>query len=213
MHATTLEILERLSFPLVMPSANLATRPSPSSASHVLATLDGRIDAVLDAGPSELGIESTVIAICDEKPLILRQGHLSKSVLEEALSEHCEESLKLKKDEAPKAPGQSFLHYSPQVKSCHITKISECSSFWQSDSSLIARKSDLDSLTRSLGLRPPSALSISLGDEAPLFARGLYEAFYRCETKPDRDLYIICPPKDEAWLAIYDRIERASAKD
>jgi L-threonylcarbamoyladenylate synthase len=66
----TLGMLRQLSFPLVMPSANLSTRPSPTTADHVLKTLCGRIDAVLDDGPCAVGIESTVVRI-DEKSVTI----------------------------------------------------------------------------------------------------------------------------------------------
>ena len=59
----TRAILQKLPFPLVMPSANLSTRPSPTCAEHVLATLDGRIDAIVDDGPCTIGIESTVVKL------------------------------------------------------------------------------------------------------------------------------------------------------
>ena len=84
-HPGAQSLLKALAKPLVAPSANLFTRPSPTALSHVRVNLDSRIDAALDGGSSEFGIESTVIDIDREIPRILRHGAISRADLESVL--------------------------------------------------------------------------------------------------------------------------------
>jgi L-threonylcarbamoyladenylate synthase len=71
--------------PVAAPSANLFSRPSPTRASHVLADLDGRIDIVVDGGPTTVGLESTVLDLSVTPPMILRPGAITLAMLREVL--------------------------------------------------------------------------------------------------------------------------------
>jgi len=73
-HNVALALIRESGCPISAPSANLAGKPSPTSAKHVLDDLDGRIDAVLDAGPTHIGVESTVLDLTVEPPQVLRPG-------------------------------------------------------------------------------------------------------------------------------------------
>ena len=106
--------------PLAAPSANTSTRPSPTSAEHVLHDLDGRIMIVLDGGPCQVGVESTVVdGLCDP-PVVLRPGGVSIDDLREC--DGWERVVKGYKDQSevgaatPRAPGMKYKHYSPRAK-------------------------------------------------------------------------------------------------
>ena len=85
-HRVMREVLARCALPLAAPSANRSGRPSPTRAEHVLADLDGRIDAVVDAGPARVGVESTVIDACGPTWRVLREGGLGREAIAAALA-------------------------------------------------------------------------------------------------------------------------------
>ena len=84
-HRVALALIRESSRPIAAPSANLAGRPSPTTAEHVVEDLYGRIDAILDGGPTPVGVESTVLDMTTEPPKILRPGGVSREDLEEVL--------------------------------------------------------------------------------------------------------------------------------
>src|SRR5919199_3114015 len=84
-HPVARALLDATRLPLAAPSANLFGRPSPTRAEHVLADLDGRIDAVLDGGPTEVGVESTIVDVSSTPPRLLRPGGLAAETIERVL--------------------------------------------------------------------------------------------------------------------------------
>jgi L-threonylcarbamoyladenylate synthase len=108
-------LIEAAGAPLVAPSANRSGRVSPTTAAHVLADLDGRIDAVLDGGPSRLGVESTIVGCLGGAPVLLRHGAISREAIEAvlgfALADHGADA-----SETPLAPGALASHYAPHAQ-------------------------------------------------------------------------------------------------
>ncbi|MBQ6321481.1 MAG: threonylcarbamoyl-AMP synthase, partial [Lachnospiraceae bacterium] len=102
---------------IAAPSANLSGRPSPTSASHVIADLNGRIDAIIDGGDGNIGLESTIIDLTEEEPVILRPGYVSLEMAREVLGEVRMDPGLLKEDPTirPKAPGMKYRHYAPRA--------------------------------------------------------------------------------------------------
>lgn len=86
-HPVTLALIRAAGTPIAAPSANLFGRPSPTTAQHVLEDLGGRVDMILDGGPTPIGVESTVLDLSGEKPVILRPGGLSREALSLVLEE------------------------------------------------------------------------------------------------------------------------------
>lgn len=113
-----LSIIKQTGLPIAAPSANLSGRPSPTSASHVLEDLDGKIDAVVDGGETSVGLESTVLDLTSDTPLILRPGSVTREQLLEVLKEVSYDSALESSDKrsVPKSPGQKYRHYSPKAK-------------------------------------------------------------------------------------------------
>ena len=113
-HAVARALIEAAGAPLVAPSANRSGRVSPTTAAHVLEDLDGRIDLILDAGPTQVGLESTIVACLGGAPRLLRYGAIAKEAIEAALGftiggQGSEEG------EAPLAPGLLASHYAPRA--------------------------------------------------------------------------------------------------
>lgn len=114
-HPVALALIDAAGVPVAAPSANKSGKPSPTSASHVLADLDGLIAGVVDGGPTGVGVESTVLDCTTEVPVILRPGGLSKEDIERVI-EHVEQDPALKLSEAaPKSPGMKYRHYAPSA--------------------------------------------------------------------------------------------------
>ena len=111
-HATARALITAVGAPLVAPSANRSGRVSPTSAAHVLADLGGRIDLILDAGPSPLGVESTVVACLPDGARLLRPGAVTRAEIEAALGVKLREA----GADAPAAPGALASHYAPRAK-------------------------------------------------------------------------------------------------
>jgi L-threonylcarbamoyladenylate synthase len=110
-HPLARALLQALGEALAAPSANPSGRVSPTTADHVLAALGDRIDAVLDGGPSEVGVESTILALRPE-PRLLRAGGLPVEALEAALGRRV--ALAAPGPTRPEAPGQLASHYAPR---------------------------------------------------------------------------------------------------
>ncbi|MEZ4452024.1 MAG: L-threonylcarbamoyladenylate synthase [Nannocystaceae bacterium] len=114
-HPIALALLRAFGRPLAAPSANRSGRPSPTTAAHVLADFDGRIDMVIDGGPTTRGIESTVIDLADSSPILLRQGALPREAIEARIG-----PLRvLRADDeaaAARSPGLRHRHYAPQAR-------------------------------------------------------------------------------------------------
>ncbi len=101
---------------IAAPSANLSGRPSPTTAAHVREDMDGRIDCIVDGGPVSIGLESTIVDLTEEKPLILRPGYITKEALMDVLSD-VDYDPNLSSETAsgpPKAPGMRYRHYAPK---------------------------------------------------------------------------------------------------
>lgn len=115
-HEVTREFIHLCETPLAAPSANLSTKPSPTNAHDVFVDMNGRIDAIIDGGQSDIGIESTVLDLTQEVPKILRPGFYTKEYLEEYFEKVEIDTAILKEGQIPKSPGQKYKHYAPKAK-------------------------------------------------------------------------------------------------
>jgi len=118
-HAVPLALARAAGVPIAAPSANLFTRPSPTTAAHVLEDLDGRIDLLLDGGPTPIGLESTVLDLTSAQPTLLRPGGVSI----EALRQHIPDLIFVPRyvehnpaAPTPASPGMLLKHYSPRAE-------------------------------------------------------------------------------------------------
>lgn len=112
-HPVTLQLLRELGTALAAPSANRFTQVSPTRAAHVAVDLGHDVDLILDGGPCEVGVESTVLDLSSEQPTILRPGGISREAIELVL----EQAVLTPREQgsATPSPGQHHLHYSPRA--------------------------------------------------------------------------------------------------
>lgn len=122
-HKIALELIRRSGVLIAAPSANISGRPSPTTAQHVQQDMCGRIDMVIDGGKVGIGIESTIIDMTVNPPMILRPGYITREMLEEKIGpvsmdkavEAKNISEVMRKDYIPKAPGMKYRHYAPKA--------------------------------------------------------------------------------------------------
>ncbi|MBI3195318.1 MAG: threonylcarbamoyl-AMP synthase [Ignavibacteriae bacterium] len=112
-HAVPLALIRALKRGIVGPSANLSGKPSPTTAQHVFDDLNGKIEMILDAGPTEIGVESTVLDTTTNPPTILRPGGISRERIEQAIGTvQTSKEIELLK----RSPGTRHRHYAPKAK-------------------------------------------------------------------------------------------------
>lgn len=113
-HPVAAALIRSAGTPIAAPSANLFARPSPTTAQHVLHDLDGRIDLVLDGGPTMVGVESTVLDLTGSVPAVLRPGGVPLERLRELIPTVVVTHKTLSPDESASSPGMLVKHYSPK---------------------------------------------------------------------------------------------------
>ncbi len=114
---TTLDLIRISGKPMVGPSANTSGKPSPTTAQHVYHDLHGKIAAIMDDGPTEVGVESTVLDLSTKQPAILRPGAVTKEEIEEIIGVPVDdERHHVGVTEVPKAPGMKYKHYAPNAQ-------------------------------------------------------------------------------------------------
>jgi len=181
------------------PSANRFGRVSPTTAAHVRADLGRDVELVLEGGPSEVGIESTIVDLSRGAPVLLRPGHVSREALEQFLGERV-----LAADaDAPRHPGGLERHYAPRTPV------------------RLVPPHELDAAIASLGARA-AVLAFSRPDErvdywlrmprdAEGYARKLYAALRELDGAGCDAILVETPPEDPAWQAVRDRLQRAAS--
>lgn len=117
-HLIALELIELSGVPIAAPSANLSGKPSPTLASHVIEDLMGKIDMIVDGGSTGVGLESTVLDLSGDIPMILRPGGVTLEDLKEVIPHITQDITIIKEDEniIPKSPGQKYRHYAPRAE-------------------------------------------------------------------------------------------------
>ena len=116
--AVTREIIALADVPVAAPSGNASGRPSPTTAEAMLEDMDGKIDAIVDAGPCQVGVESTILDLTVTPPRLLRPGGVTLEELEDALGEVAVDAAVrrlMAPGEQPKAPGMKYRHYAPEA--------------------------------------------------------------------------------------------------
>lgn len=113
-HPVARVLIRAAGVPVAAPSANRSGRPSPTTAQHVLTDLDGLIAGVVDAGSAGVGVESTVLDVTVEPPMILRPGGVTREQLQAVIGEVVVDPAYEQKAQQPRSPGMKYTHYAPQ---------------------------------------------------------------------------------------------------
>lgn len=116
-HPVALELIRAGGGYIAAPSANTSGRPSPTKASHVAEDMNGKIEAIIDGGDVGIGLESTIVDLTEDQPVILRPGYINEEMLEKVIGPVKLDPALLKDDPnlRPKAPGMKYRHYAPKA--------------------------------------------------------------------------------------------------
>ncbi|XOV93919.1 MAG: L-threonylcarbamoyladenylate synthase [Bacteroidota bacterium] len=201
-HTLTRELLEKLKFPIAAPSANPFGYVSPTTAQHVNDQLGERIPFILDGGPCDIGLESTIIGFEEDKPIVYRLGGIK---LEDIEAQIGKVRLKVNLSSNPLAPGMLKSHYAP-AKKILIGKVSDLVSKNQSKKiGVISFKEDFSSLGIS------RQIILSEHGNMNEAAKNLFSALRELD-QSDVELIITHRfPEEGLGKAINDRLHRASA--
>jgi L-threonylcarbamoyladenylate synthase len=114
-HPVAQHLLLKAGVPIAAPSANRFSRPSPTTAAHVLADLDGRVDVIIDGGSTQIGVESTILDVTSPVPTVLRPGGVTLEALSDFLPAVAFRPQHVMEGEIAPAPGTLLKHYSPRA--------------------------------------------------------------------------------------------------
>lgn len=118
-HPVAAKLIKDSGVYIAAPSANLSGRPSPTRAEHVIEDMDGRIDMIIDGGAIEIGIESTIVDMTSDVPMILRPGYVTADMIRDVLGDVSFDPTVLARSTVqgrPKAPGMKYRHYAPKAE-------------------------------------------------------------------------------------------------
>ena len=118
-HKAALELIRTSGVAIAAPSANTSGRPSPTTAAHVADDLSGKIDMIIDGSAVGIGIESTIVDVTSEIPMVLRPGYITMEMLEKVVGKvGIDKAITgpVSPDVKPKAPGMKYKHYAPKAE-------------------------------------------------------------------------------------------------
>jgi L-threonylcarbamoyladenylate synthase len=199
-HPVAQALIRTAGMPLAAPSANRSTELSPTRAEHVLSSLNGRVDVILDGGPTPNGIESTVVDVTTDPPTLLRPGPISLEQLETVVGPVVRRTEVAGSGPLP-SPGMMARHYAPRTPV-----------------ELVAGRDQLIALASRgrvgvLALGPAAGVPgrvIVLPAEPAGYAARLYAALHDLDAMNLDRVLIEEPPATPEWLAVRDRLSRAA---
>jgi L-threonylcarbamoyladenylate synthase len=211
-HPVARELLRLTKAPVAAPSANLSGKPSPTRAEHVLADFAAKIPLVVDGGPCQAGLESTVLMIDAGQPRILRPGSVTKEMLETTLNETV--VVAGGETNRPQAPGMKYRHYAPQapvllVEGEKAKVVARINGLLQQprESEKVVIIGSSETLTQ---YHTDFVLDLGPEGHLELAARRLYELLRQCDALGADRIIIEGVPENGIGAAIKNRLVKAA---
>lgn len=210
--AATRELIRLAGVPIAAPSANRSGKPSTTTAAHVLHDMDGRIDAILDGGACEVGVESTIVDLTGERPRLLRPGGVTPEELKALLGElDIDRAVlgQITNDAVVRAPGMKYKHYAPSAEVIIVSGSSEAASryihahFASGDATLCFEEE-----LPLYGDCNPTAYGRL--DAPQTLSAGLFAALRDLDRPDIRTIYARCPEGGGLAYAIGNRLKKAA---
>ena len=199
-HPVALALIRAAATPIAAPSANRFSELSPTCAEHVRASLGAAVDFILDGGPSEVGIESTVLSLAGGTARLLRPGMVSKEDIEKWIGP-VESGGAPQSGRAHPSPGLHVRHYSPRTLL------------------LLVERGALPTQGRGAyvflgegGECPPGVWAAPLPSDPKAYAATLYSVLHALDREGLDWIAVERPPADPDWAGIHDRLARAAAR-
>lgn len=203
-HPVALAILQKLGKGLAAPSANKFGSVSPTSALHVLndlsSSLDGTLDAIIDGGNCEVGVESTIVDCTGSHPIVLRPGAITQSEINQLL----DRSSNVASENSIKAPGLLASHYAPKAKVLLAQNPSEIQDIQKGIQGLFGFIA-LEKVPTPLG-----SLRLAMPKDNEDYAKVLYEALRNGDEQNLQHIIAVLPEGDDISIAIRDRLIKAA---
>jgi L-threonylcarbamoyladenylate synthase len=205
-HRTAAELIKKSGCPLAAPSANLSAHVSPTTAGHVFDDLNGRIPMIVDGGECSVGIESTVLDLTNDIPVVLRPGSITVDMLKKVVKEVAEQK-KPESSEAARAPGMKYRHYSPNAE-LFLAENSACAAALYDDAVREGKKAVV--IAKASGIASYGNRNVfSIPDDPKGYAKKIYSLLRLAEISSDT---IICeqPELNGQGLSILNRLQKAA---
>ena len=213
-HPIAQTLLQACGLPIAAPSANTFTRPSATSAQHVLEDLDGHVDLILDGGSAHIGLESTVLDLTAESPQVLRPGGVLLQDIQAILPDTTRSTRYVSESEAATSPGQMLKHYAPRarmlvysgetdstIKAMHDAAEQEIS--LGSTVGILTTDDDVNSY-------PPQVQVIGLGDNLEAISHHLFAAMRKLDAAGVDVIITRDFGREALGAALWDRLVRAA---
>jgi L-threonylcarbamoyladenylate synthase len=197
-HPIALQLIQAAGIPLAAPSANRFTELSPTTADHVRQSLCNEVDFILDGGPCQVGIESTVLSLTGPQPTLLRPGGISRQELE-ALIGPVASAQEVTTGSHP-APGMHPRHYSPRTTLYLVTN------------GKVPDQGHGIYLQHTQPATRQNIVTLQMPATAAAYAAALYEKLHQADAATLDWIAIDLPPTTPEWEAVQDRLRRAATK-
>ena len=195
-HPVALALIQSAQIPVAAPSANRFTQLSPTTAEHVRQGLGDRVDYVLDGGPCSVGIESTVLSLAADSPVLLRPGGISRQQIEQLIGPVILQTQAT--TEAHPSPGMYPRHYSPRTRLLlvHAGRLPESGS----------------GAYLQLGQSPGRQVHevVLMPSDVAHYASQLYRVLHQLDARGYDWIAVDAPPETPEWEAVLDRLRRAA---
>jgi L-threonylcarbamoyladenylate synthase len=193
-HPIALALIRATGLPIAAPSANLFTQLSPTSAEHVRESMPG-LDLILDGGPSDVGIESTVVSLAGVRAVLLRPGMISRSQIEDVIGPI---DVVQTSNGAHPSPGMHDRHYRPRTPLIFGPPPAEGSGAY---------------LFRLVEIRRPLLKPVRMPVDAAAYGARLYETLHSLDGEGLSFIAVEPVPDNPEWAGISDRLRRAATRD
>ena len=209
-HPIALALIRAAGVPIAAPSANRSGELSPTLAEHVLSSLNGRIDALIDGGPTTAGIESSVVDLSGSQPRLLRPGPIPPQEIEAIVGPLIRDAIYVAEGSLP-SPGMLERHYAPRTPMESFTHYKQ----------MIERSIELGREGKKIAMiyygdeaqDTQSIVRVAMPNDPTAYATKLYGVLHDLDLMGlDRILFQM-PPETDEWLAVRDRLRRASVCD
>ena len=212
-HPVVQAVIKASGVAFAAPSANLSGRPSPTNAADTLADMDGRLLLILDGGESDVGVESTVVSVCGEHPVLLRPGYVTKEQMEQVLGEEVLVSHaileKLRPGETARSPGMKYKHYAPKAQ---VTILKGDFEKYKAYLTAHAAPGVFAMCFTGEGKDlPVPYIEYGTNGDGASQAHRLFTALRECDKAGAQVVYARCPLSSGVSMAVYNRLLRASA--
>jgi len=209
-HPLTRAVIAAAGLPIAAPSANVSGKPSPTTAAHVLEDMDGKIDAVLDGGACDIGVESTILDLTTNPPHLLRPGGISVEDIEAVIGPIDTHTKAVSAAETPIAPGMKYRHYAPQAPMTLL--VSDAA---QAAAYIMERAGGQDGILCFDEFAPQfsafsNAICMGRMGHSEEQAHSIFGALRRFDALAVPHIYAQCPDETALGLAVVNRLKKAA---